>query len=280
MIIKNRILKIEAIRICPIFITPISMNRKNTYNQCYSTFPVTYLIGKTILIIIDYVFKEWSISQYTYIPLIITILILYILNAKYQPFYDIRVNTFRNGIFGFLMFIGIFSFIPSFVSSKSIMMLIGSLISGVLGFFVGAFISVKFYQKCNEKIYFRYKIALNINDPDMVSSDDEDQELEGNDHNNNNYLVDKEESGTTSSSSYSSKESEENNENINEEEGEGEEEEEEEEGGEGEEEEDDDDEDDDNSNNRDESSTSGTGITDYGGDEELALFNSLYEIGE
>ncbi|KAG4105272.1 hypothetical protein H8356DRAFT_925030 [Neocallimastix lanati (nom. inval.)] len=157
-------------------------------------------------------------------------------------------------------------------------MLIGSLISGVLGFFVGAFISVKFYQKCNEKIYFRYKIALNINDPDMVSSDDEDQELEGNDHNNNNYLVDKEESGTTSSSSYSSKESEENNENINEEEGEGEEEEEEEEGGEGEEEEDDDDEDDDNSNNRDESSTSGTGITDYGGDEELALFNSLYEI--
>eukprot|EP00833_Pecoramyces_ruminatium_P004605 jgi/Orpsp1_1/1178637/evm.model.c7180000066175.2 len=212
--------------------------------------------------IIYNVFKICSISRFTYIPLMTIVLVLYIINTKYQPFYDIRVNAFRNGIFGILIFIGIFSIIQSAISSKSIFMLIGSIILGILGFFVGVSISIKYFKKCNENIYLKYKIALDVNDPDMVSSDDEENnsEKESDDIIEEEDEEEEEEEESRTSSSQSQQSPEEESKNSNE---------------------DDENESNSNSNSQDESEHSGSSSSnnnDFTGDEELALFNSIYEI--
>jgi len=158
-----------------------------------------------------------------YIPLLIATLYLYKMSTKLQPFYNINLNTFRGGIFGFFIFVCLFSILQSIININSILLFIGSAIIGLVGFLVGAFTSNKFYKKCIDKIYSRYKTALDINDPDMVLSDDEieeeeeysdeeDEQSESTELNNNDALIsvtsdsqeDSEQENNEENSSYSS----------------------------------------------------------------------------
>ncbi|OUM58360.1 hypothetical protein PIROE2DRAFT_16386 [Piromyces sp. E2] len=107
-------------------------------------------------------------------------LYLYKVNIKLQPFYEIKLNSIRGGFFGFIIFVCLFSIVQSIVKYNSIIMFIISVVTGIIGFFIGVYITITFYKKSVEKIFFRYKISLDINDPDMISSDDEEIDDEEN----------------------------------------------------------------------------------------------------
>ncbi|ORX64368.1 hypothetical protein BCR32DRAFT_273132, partial [Anaeromyces robustus] len=174
------------------------------------------------------------------------------MNGKLQPFYHFILNSFRNGIFGFIIFACLFSIIQSFINASNIFMYIGSYIVGFIGFICGAFITMKLCQKCIENVYKNYKISLTINDPDMVSSDDENEEV-NKDYENDELVEDENEESTESSSSQSQIESKEENKNSNEEE----------------------------ENNEDEESYSSNQSHDFddiNADDELVLFNSINDI--
>jgi len=185
-----------------------------------------------------------------YIPLLIAMLYLYKMNTKLQPFYNINLNSFRGGIFGFFIFVGLFSILQSIINANTIFLFIGSVAAGLVGFAVGAMVSAKLYKRCVENIYFRYKMDLNINDPDMVTSDSESEEEEEEDVENEDdeYSESAEENNNNEALISVASDSQEGSDRENE---------------------------DENSSNSDSRDSSNQSDND---DDELTLFNSIYKI--
>jgi len=192
-----------------------------------------------------------------FIPLLCITYYLYLKNTKLQPYYEINLNSIRGGVFGFLICSCLVGIAQSFVKSGSIIMFIISAAVGLVGFFIGGFVSITFYKKCIEKIYSRYRMSLDIHDPDMISSDDEENE--------ENEEEDEEEDGESGSED----EQQEHLISISEEESQNS----------------DDDEHSSNSGSEEKSEQSSNDegsdneSYDFNGDDEIVLFNSIYQIG-
>ncbi|ORX59237.1 hypothetical protein BCR36DRAFT_401813 [Piromyces finnis] len=145
-------------------------------------------------------------------------------------------------------------------------MFILSLVIGIIGFFIGMFISIFIYKRTMKKIYYNYKKLINIHDPDMVSPDneeneEEDEEEDADDDNNNDNDQDEQLVSISEEEEEESQDSREENSNDDE----------------------------DNSSYSSNSESQGksekylsndnsSDSYDYNGDDEIVLFNSIYQI--